>query len=84
MDAVLKVIGIVGAAWLLLSFLAGIGWWLIASKVGPRPVPGDSHLRVVYDGEQGDANLTSDVYDVEREGTGTAARRPVVRDARSC
>ena len=60
MDAVLKVIGIVGAAWLLLSFLAGIGWWLIASKVGPRPVPGDSHLRVV---EEEDA-----VYDVDRDG----------------
>jgi hypothetical protein len=66
MDAVLKVIGIVSAIWLAASFIVAIGWWLIASKVGPRPVPDNSHLRMVYDVEQGDA--TADVYDVERDG----------------
>lgn len=58
----------IAAGWLVASFAVACVLWLISRKRGPRPVPGDSHLRIVYDGEQGDANLVSDVYDVERDG----------------
>lgn len=48
----------IAAGWLVASFAVAAGWWLISRKRGPRPVPGDSHLRVVE----------GDVYDVERDG----------------
>lgn len=49
----------IAAGWLVASFVIAAGWWLISRKRGPRPVPGDSHLRIVE---------VDDVYDVERDG----------------
>lgn len=48
----------IAAGWLVASFVVAAGWWLISRKRGPRPVPGDSHLRIVED----------DVYDIEQNG----------------
>lgn len=37
MDAVLKVIGIVGVAWMLLSILAGLAWALGGKRILRKP-----------------------------------------------
>ena len=51
-------VGAIAAGWFAASLVLAAGWWLFKRTSGARPVPGDTHLTVVYD----------EVYDAERDG----------------